>query len=102
MSGISEALEFLHNNDWGTILQKIRAHDVPGLIQFGIYAICGGLATVVYVGTSLYLCYKVFPAMQGMVVNGAPITDSLRARNALINNCIAFMVANVVAYVTNV
>jgi putative flippase GtrA len=56
----------------------------------------------VYVATSLFCSYKIFPAMGGMIVDGKPITDAHRARNALINNCIAFMIANVVAYVTNV
>jgi putative flippase GtrA len=102
MSAIQEALSFLHDNDWGTIMQRIREHNVPGLIQFAVYSICGGLATVIYVGTSLFFSYKVFPAMGGMIINGEKITDSHRARNALINNCIAFMVANVVAYITNV
>jgi putative flippase GtrA len=102
MSAIQEALDFIRTNDWPAILQQIRAHNVPGLVQFAIYGICGGLATFVYVGTSLFLSYKVIPAMGGMMVNGAPITHSHRARNALINNSIAFMVANVVAYVTNV
>lgn len=102
MSAIQEALDFVSKNDLATIMHRIREHDVPGLIQFAVYSICGGLATVIYVTTSLWFSYKVFPAIQGMTVNGAPITDSHRARNALINNCIAFMIANVVAYITNV
>lgn len=102
MSAIQDAIDFIRNNDWPTILQLVRAHEVPGLIQFAIYSICGGLATVVYAGTSLFLSYKVIPAMGGMIVNGAPITNSHRARNALINNSIAFLIANAVAYVTNV
>ena len=102
MSAIQEALDFIKTNDWPTILQHVRAHDVPGLIQFAIYGMCGGLATVIYIATSLFLSYKVIPAIGGMIVNGAPITNSHRARNALINNFIAFMLANVFAYVTNV
>lgn len=102
MSAIQEALDFIKHNDWGTIVQRLREHNVPGLIQFAVYGLFGTLSTVIYMGTSLFLSYKVIPAMGGMIVNGAPITDSLRARNALINNCIAFLVANVFAYITNV
>jgi putative flippase GtrA len=102
MSAIQEALDFVHNNDWSTIVQRLREHNVPGLIQFAVYGIFGTLSTVIYMATSLFLSYKVIPAMGGMIVNGAPITDSRRARNALINNCIAFLVANAFAYTTNI
>ncbi len=101
-SAITEALDFFRNHDWATIFKLIRAHEVPGLVQFLIYSICGGLATFTYVATSLALSHTVIPAMDGMVVNGAPMTHSHRARNALINNCIAFALANVVGYITNV
>ena len=40
--------------------------------------------------------------MDGMIVDGRPITDELRAHNLLINNTIAFAAANVVAYITNI
>lgn len=83
-------------------MQRIREHNVPGLIQFAVYTVCGTSATIIYVATSLFLSHKVFPAMGGMIVNGEPIKDGHRAKNALINNCIAFMIANVFAYITNV
>ncbi len=102
MTSINEALDFFHNNDWQHILALVRAHEVPPLIQFVVYAICGGLATAVYVGVSLMLSHTIIPAMDGMTVNGAPISHSHRARNAFINNTIAFLIANVVGYITNV
>ena len=102
MSAISESVAFLRENDVKTILSRIRARNVPPLIQFALYGMCGGLATVVYLAVSIFCSYKVFPAMDGMTVDGAPITDALRAKNLLINNCIAFAVANVVAYVSNI
>jgi putative flippase GtrA len=101
-SAISESISFLRQNDLKTIFARIRERNVPPMIQFAIYGMCGGLATVVYLGCSIFLSYKVFPAMDGMIVNGAPITDGLRAKNLLINNCIGFGVANVFAYVTNI
>jgi putative flippase GtrA len=101
-SAITEAFQFVVGNDFRTILARIRARNVPPLIQFGVYGLCGGLATVVFVGLTVYLSYHVFPAMDRMIVDGAPITDQLRARNLLINNTIAFAVANVVAYGSNI
>jgi GtrA-like protein len=101
-SAITEAFQFVVGNDFKTILARIRARNVPALIQFGVYGLCGGLATVIFVGLTVYLSFHVFPAMDHMIVNGVPITDQLRARNLLINNTIAFAVANVVAYGTNI
>lgn len=99
---IAEALQFVRQNDLKAILTRVRARDVPPLIQFFVYGLCGGLATIVFFGLALYLSYNVFPAMDGMIVNGEPITKDLRAHDLLINNTIAFLAANIVAYVTNV
>lgn len=101
-SALSDAIAFVRHNDLKTILARIRAREVPPLIQFFAYSVCGGLATIVFMGLVVFLSYKVFPAMDNMIVDGKPITDDLRARDLLINNTIAFLAANVVAYVTNV
>ena len=92
MSALSDAIAFLKQNDF----------NVPGLIQFGVYGMCGALATVVFIGTVIILSKTLIPAYEGMMVNGQPITDGLRATNLLINNCIAFFITNIVAYVTNI
>lgn len=99
---IADAFHFLTQNDVRTILARIKAREVPGLIQFGVYGLCGGLATVVYSTMFFFLSTKVFPAMDGMMVDGKPITDALRAKDFTINATIAFLAATVVAYVTNV
>jgi putative flippase GtrA len=101
-SAISDALTFLRTNDLKTILSRVRERRVPGLIQFAVYGLCGGLATVFFLGIVIVLSKTVIPAYEGMMVDGQPITDALRAKNLLINNTIAFLVANVVAYVTNI
>ena len=102
MSALSDSLDFLRKNDFKTILARIRERNVPGLIQFAVYSMCGGLATVVFLGTVVILSKKFIPAYEGMIVNGEVISDSLRAKNLLINNTIAFFLANIVAYVTNI
>ena len=67
---ITEAFQFIVGNDLRTILVRIRARNVPPLIQFAAYSLCGGLATIVFVGLTVYLSYHVFPAMDGMTVAG--------------------------------
>lgn len=101
-SAIAESLSFLRENSFKTICVRIRERNVPGLIQFGVYGICGGLATVVFLATVVILSKTLIPAYEGMRVNGEPITDNLRAKDLLINNCIGFVIANFVAYFTNV
>lgn len=101
-AAISETLAFLRQNNLRTILARIRERNVPALMQFVVYGICGGLATVVFLGTVITLSMTIVPAYEGMTVNGQPITDALRAKDLLINNTIGFLIANVVAYVTNI
>ena len=125
---LAEAFQFLTTNDMRTILARIKAREVPGLIQFGVYGICGGLATIVFLGTVLYLTHSMLPAEIGMKVSDQPVTllgktlwwtaasdpahsqtiaqghhgDDIRAQDLLVANCIGFLLANVVAYITNV
>jgi putative flippase GtrA len=139
-SAISDALTFLRTNDIKTILSRIRERRVPGLIQFAVYAMCGGLATVFFLGFVVLLSKTLFPAYEGMRVttdptlvlgihvsafghgtgfdmmawpaNSSPdhsqliasdaIGNKIRAANLLINNIIGFLIANVVAYITNI
>ena len=99
---LQESIDFFRENDTKTMLERIRAHDVPGLVQFVIYGICGALATVVFLGTVFILSKTLIPAYEHMQVNGVEISDGVRSWNLLINNCIGFALANVVAYITNV
>lgn len=101
-SAVAEAWQFITSNKPAVILRRIRAREVPWLIQFAVYGVCGVLATVVFVGLVLVFSSTIFPAMDGMIVDGKPITDALRAKNLLINNTLAFLIANVVAYVSNI
>ena len=101
-SSVSEALTFFRENRLPAIWSRIRAREVPWLIQFGVYGFCGLLSTVVFVGQVILLSKYVIPAFDGMIVDGAPITQDLRAKNLLINNTIAFFVTNLFTYVVNV
>ena len=76
-----------------------EAHPFLQLIKYGI---CGVGATILHNGLVAYLSYYVYPAVDGMIVDGAPITDTLRANNLFLNNLIAFPIGCIFAYVTNV
>jgi hypothetical protein len=101
-SAIRDFFDFLKQNSLKTMWTRIRRQDVPWLVQFSIYGFCGVMATVVSVGQIMFLSKFVIPAYEGMMVNGAVITDELRARNLLYNNTIAFFTTNVFVYYMNV
>lgn len=79
------------------------------LIQFIKYALAGGLATLTHILVFHLIAWKLFPALQDrdhfvrlMHIQLDPINGSLRARNSMISNTMAFIVSNMVAYITNV
>ncbi|MFZ4766898.1 MAG: GtrA family protein [Roseimicrobium sp.] len=124
----NETLAFLRNNDLKTILKRVRERDVPPLMQFAAYTFCGCLATVVFLGTVLTLNYTIIPAYEDMTVTTTPVQllgrpvlwmaetvpgqsqpithdaagNAIRAANLLVNNCIAFILTNFVAYFSNI
>lgn len=101
-SAISETLSFLRENKLKVILARIRERNVPALVQFFVYGLCGGLATFIFLSIVLILSRTLIPAYEGMMLNGHLITDQERAHDLFINNCIAFGIANIVGYITNV
>lgn len=79
------------------------------VIQFIKYALAGGLATIVHIGLFHLIAWQLFPALQNndhavrfLRVKITPVPESLRARNSMIANSIAFVLANMVAYISNV
>lgn len=79
------------------------------LIQFIKYALAGGLATVTHILVFHLSAWKLFPALQDrdhfvrmLGVRLDPIDESLRARNSMISNTVAFLVSNMVAYILNI
>ncbi len=79
----------------------LHSREAPGTAQFVKYSICGAAATIVHHGIVFLLSYTLIPAMEGMMVNGLPITDEIRTSHLIINNAIAFPFANITAYVLN-
>ena len=78
-------------------------------IQFIKYALAGGLATVTHICIFHVIAWKMFPALQEhdhavryFKLKIKKINDYQRSRNSMIANIISFLIANMVAYVTNV
>ncbi len=96
-----DALKFVRDNDLKTVAVAVHSKDAHPVIQFAKYGICGGIATVVHNGIALTLAYTVIPAIDGMTIDGAEITEDLRKKNLMLNNCIGFVFGNIAAYLTN-
>jgi putative flippase GtrA len=101
-SAIRDFFDFFWLNSPKDMWARIRKQDVPWLVQFAVYGFCGAMATVVSVGQVVLLSLYVIPAYENMIVDGAVITDQLRARHLLYNNSIAFVTTNVFVYYMNV
>ena len=90
-------------------LRQFKGREHGHLVQFIKYGIAGGIATVVHITLFYFLAWKVFPALTDNdpiagFLNIPPlvIEDSIRARNADIDNAIAFIFSNFVVYLINI
>jgi len=91
------------------LLRQFKGRQHGPLVQFIKYAVAGGIATVVHIVMFYCLARWAFPALgQNDVVAGllhahvTPVSDTIRARNSIIDNGITFMFSNMVAYVINI
>lgn len=83
--------------------------DSPALIQFVKYGLAGGLATVTHIVIFHAVAWKIFPALQEkdhavrfLKLSVKEVDDARRAKNSMISNFIGFLIANMVAYITNI
>jgi len=83
--------------------------DNAALIQFIKYALAGGLATLTHIILFHLIAWKIFPSLQPndhavrfFRLTIKPVNVTTRARNSMIGNIIAFLIANMVAYITNI
>jgi putative flippase GtrA len=81
----------------------------PAIIQFIKYALAGGLATLTHIAIFHLLAWKIFPSLQEkdhavrfFHLTIRKVNDATRARNSMIGNILAFLVANMVAYIANI
>lgn len=99
---VSELFAFFFKQSPSVIWRRIRSQDMPWIVQLAVYGFCGVVTTIFGLAIVWQLSTTIIPAQQGMIVNGEVISDSLRAKNLLINNSIAFMPTNLCAYFLNV
>ncbi len=91
------------------ILAQFTRREAHPTIQFVKYAMAGGVATATDMVIFFILAFSLFPALteaellvQLFGVEVPEIAESVRERNFIINSVLAFLVANLVAYVINV
>ncbi len=96
-----------------TLLEQLKSRDAGPLVQFIKYAVAGGVATGVCIGTFYLMSLFVLNALSPddfvitvlnkfVVIDIPPIADGLRARNAAINNGVAFVISNFICYLINI
>lgn len=83
--------------------------DPATITQFIKYGLAGGLATVIHITIFHLVAWKIFPSLQEkdhavrfFKISIQKVNDAKRARNSVASNFIAFLVSNMVAYITNI
>ncbi|MBT3194301.1 MAG: GtrA family protein [Verrucomicrobia bacterium] len=96
-----------------TLLEQFKGREAGPLVQFIKYGIAGGAATGVCIGTFYLMSIFVLDALSEddtvikilrhvVEIDITPLADGVRARNAAINNGVAFVVSNMVCYLINI
>ena len=95
-----------------TITQQFTGRESGHFVQFIKYGICGGIATLVHVTVFFLAAARIFPALTDvdhaarllghLGVSVTIVAETVRARNAMIDNFIAFIFSNLVAYILNI
>ncbi len=88
---------------------QIPADKVGLVVQFIKYAVSGGVATFTHVCLFHAAAWRLFPALEAddwavrwLRLRVTHHDQSVRSRNSMIDNGIAFLFSNLVAYVLNV
>ena len=91
------------------IIQQFKGREAGPLVQFIKYGISGGVATAVHITIFSIMAWLVIPALTDREivvrlfhVSVQPVSDSVRARNAAIDNFVAFIFSNMTAYLLNI
>ena len=89
-------------------LKKFLSHDSGPLMQFIKYGLSGGMATAVHIVIFQLAGWLLLPCLQEkdlfvrvFAIELPVLTDAVRSRNAMIDNGMAFMISNFVAYTLN-
>lgn len=92
-----------------SIFQQFTGREHSPLVQFIKYGIAGAAATAVHTVAFFLAAWLAFPALgvddplvRLLGVQPPAVVEALRARNAALDNLIAFLFSNAVAYAINV
>jgi len=99
---LSTAWQFVRQNDLPTIWSALISREAHPLLQFIKYGCCGVVAAITHNGILAILSQTLFPAGQGMLVDGQVLEETLRAKNLVVNNAIAWPFGTLVAYWLNI
>lgn len=100
LDDISRCREHLRENGWRETWQWLQSRDAPTTFQFSKYVLFGGITTAVHLGLFTLFSHTLLPAHDYLAEGG--IADSLKERNAIFSNLLAFPIAAVVNYFWNV
>ncbi|NLB59650.1 MAG: GtrA family protein [Lentisphaerae bacterium] len=96
-------------NPMHAIFQQFLQRKASLPIQFIKYSIAGGIAVLLNMIIFYLLAWLVLPALGAedplvrlSGISVAPLADALRAQRAVINNCLAFLLSNLAAYLLNI
>jgi len=91
------------------LLKQFTGRQHSPLVQFIKYAIAGAIATVVNIALFYACALKLMPALAPndavaklLHVSVSLLSDDVRARNSMIDNGVAFIFANLTAYLINI
>jgi putative flippase GtrA len=97
------------SNVMPSILEQFTGREHTPFVQFIKYGISGAIATGVHIGLFYVCAYKLMPALsaqdpvvQALHLNVVPVSDTVRARNSMIDNGLVFIVSNLTAYLLNI
>ena len=80
-----------------TILRQFKGRNHTPIIQLVKYGIAGVISTSVHTTLFYLMARHMLPAL-----SDSPVSHGIRARNAMIDNVVAFMFSNLTAYVINI
>jgi putative flippase GtrA len=95
-------------------LRKFNSRDAHPFLQFVKYGIAGGIATAVHMAVFFLAAWLLFPALTpndpfvqllarfGAAIPTPELADSVRSNHVMVDNAIAFLFSNAVAYVVNI
>jgi putative flippase GtrA len=91
------------------LIEQLRGRQAGPAVQFVKYGISGAVATAVHISIFSAMAWLVLPALTDrewvvrlLHLSVPDLTDAVRARNAAVDNFVAFLFSNLTAYLLNI